>query len=250
MEERFKIITLDICHITFNECLEAVVKLGLGHLPSYVCFANAHMIVEAYQDKNFKNQVNNATIVTADGKPVASAFKWLHNITQQRIAGMDFFPAILNEINKVSGSVFLYGSTDTVLNQLIKTINYIYPSLKIVGSISPPFRKLTMEELQLDVEKINDSKAQFVMVSLGCPKQEKWMADHSHKINAVLLGIGGAFEVTAGNKKRSPKWMQTQGLEWLYRLLQEPIRLFKRYLITNTLFMLLLARDLGKKVFS
>lgn len=250
MNEKLKIISLNIDHISFNECINEVMQLGLSHTPSYVCFANAHMIIEAYRDSNFLNQVNNATIVTADGKPVAAACKWLYGKKQERIAGMDFLPAILHEADKVSASVYLYGSTDEILNALKSQIHKQYPSVNVVGAFSPPFRQLTDDEQQEHIDDINSSGAHLVMVSLGCPKQEKWMADHSHKINATLLGLGGAFAVTAGIQKRSARWMQKSGLEWLHRLSQEPARLFKRYFITNTLFIWLLGREMSKKLFA
>ena len=241
---------MNVDHISFTECMNRVKQLGLKHTPSYICFANVHMIIEAYRDISFQHKVNNATMVVADGKPVAAACKWLYAKNQERIAGMDFLPGILAEADKLSANIFLYGSTDKILNALKKKINEKYPSVNIVGSVSPPFRKLTGEEQQKHIDAINASGAHFVMVSLGCPKQEIWMADNFHRINAVLLGVGGAFPVTAGIQKRSAKWMQTWGLEWLYRLTQEPARLFKRYFITNTLFIWLLGREMSKKIFA
>ena len=120
----------------------------------------------------------------------------------------------------------------------------------MVGAIAPPFRPLAEEELSTHIGQINRSGAHLVLVSLGCPKQEKWMSAHSGKINAVLLGVGGAFAVTAGLQKRSPVWMQKLGLEWLHRLLQEPSRLFKRYFITNTKFIFLLLKEIIKRKFA
>src|SRR5206468_4540680 len=119
--------------------------------------------------------------------------------------------------------------------------------VKIAGSISPPFGEISIAEQERYIDMINESGAQIVLVSLGCPKQEIWMATHYKKINAVLLGIGGAFMVTAGLQKRSPKWMQRTSLEWFYRLIQEPRRLFIRYWMTNFLFLWLISKELYKK---
>lgn len=249
MKEKLKILSLNIDSISFKDLIDKVLHLGLSNTPSYVCFANVHMIIEAYRDTAFLRQVNNATLVAADGQPVAAASKWLHGKKQERIAGPDFLPQILHEADNISGNVYLYGSTNETLDALKKIIHQKYPSVNVVGAFSPPFRQLTEEEQQKYIDDINASGAHFVMVSLGCPKQEKWMADHSHKINAVLLGIGGAFRITAGLQKRSAKWMQTWGLEWLHRLFQEPARLFKRYFRTNTHFIWLLGKEMSKKIF-
>lgn len=164
--------------------------------------------------------------------------------------GNGFFPKILREADKVSGKVYLYGGTDEILDALKEVIRKQFPSVIVVGAVSPPFRKLTDDEQQKYIDDMNASGAHLVMVALGCPKQEKWMAIHSHKINAVCLGVGGAFAVTAGLQKRSAKWMQDWGLEWLHRLSQEPGRLYKRYFITNSLFIWLLAKEMSKKMFA
>ena len=125
-----------------------------------------------------------------------------------------------------------------------------YPDLSIKGLYSPPFRALTPEEETRTIEKINASGAKLVFVVLGCPKQEQWMASMAGKVNAVMIGIGGALPVLIGIQKRAPKWMQNAGLEWLFRLVQEPKRLFKRYAVTNSVFLYLLSRELVKKTFS
>lgn len=250
MPEKFRIISLNINHVSFKESLEQVMRWGLSHTPSYVCFANVHMTIEAHNDDVFQQKVNNANLVLADGKPVAVAGKLLYGKKQERIAGMDFMPAILAKANEQQARVFFYGSTPEVLDALQKKINSDYTNIQLAGAIAPPFRPLADEELHQHISQINNSGAHVVMVSLGCPKQEKWMWANTNKINAVLLGVGGAFAVTAGLQKRSPVWMQRLGLEWLHRLLQEPARLFKRYFVTNTTFIWLLMKELVKQKLS
>jgi N-acetylglucosaminyldiphosphoundecaprenol N-acetyl-beta-D-mannosaminyltransferase len=247
MNEKLKILSLSVDHTSFTEALQNVLQWGISRTPSYVCFANVHMVIEAYKDPAFLQQLNNATLVVADGKPVAAACKWLHGKNQERIAGMDFMPRLLEAAAIKGLNIFLYGSTQQTLEVLKATINKTYPGCHIAGAISPPFRPLTTAELETHIKTINDAGAHIVMVSLGCPKQEKWMASNYKAINAVLLGLGGAFAVTAGQQKRSPVWMQKTGLEWLHRLLQDPRRLFKRYLVTNSLFAWLLSRELIKR---
>jgi N-acetylglucosaminyldiphosphoundecaprenol N-acetyl-beta-D-mannosaminyltransferase len=245
MNEKLKIISLHINSISFEDCLERVANLGFSKTPSFVCFANAHMVIEAHNNPSFLQQLNQATLIVADGKPVAKACYWLHKKKQDRIAGMDFMPSLLNYLQaKREAKIFLLGSTDVVLDAIQKKINSSFSNIQITGAVSPPFRALTGEEQEQLIEQINHSGANFVLVALGCPKQEQWMAEHYKQMNAVLLGLGGAFPVFAGLQKRSPLWMQKYGLEWLYRLLQEPARLFKRYLVTNTVFLFLLAKQL------
>lgn len=248
MIENLKIISLNITRISFQESLNRIIELGITKTNSFVCFANVHMTVEAYNDKSFAQDLSKATIITADGKPLALACKWLYKKEQERIAGMDFMPALIKSLNKTSATIFLYGSTQDVLSAITKKINNEFPNIKIAGYISPPFRQLTKEEENEHAHIINRSGAQFVFVALGCPKQEKWMARNHAQINAVLLGLGGAFPVFANLQKRAPHWMQANGLEWLYRLIQEPGRLIRRYVYTNFMFIyLLISALLAKK---
>ena len=131
---------------------------------------------------------------------------------------------------------YFYGSTQKTLDKLSKTIEEKYPGVQVAGMYSPPFRVLSTEEDEQIVEIINESHADFVWVGLGAPKQERWMNDHQGKIKGFMVGVGAAFDYEAGNIERAPMWMQKTNLEWLYRFLQEPKRLFKRYFYTNTKF--------------
>ena len=249
MHDKLKIISLSVCRISFKESLEQVMRLALKKSPSYVCFANVHMVIEAYNDNSILYQVDNADLVLPDGKPLAIACGMLYGKKQERISGMDFIPLLLEKANKNKFSIFVYGSTDNVIKAFKKKINTNYPAIQFAGAISPPFRPLADDEIKNDIEKINRAGTHLVLVALGCPKQEKWMAENSSKINAVLLGIGGALPVIAGIQKRAPQWMQNMALEWFYRLIQQPGRLFTRYLYTNSYFLFLLSRDYIKRLF-
>jgi N-acetylglucosaminyldiphosphoundecaprenol N-acetyl-beta-D-mannosaminyltransferase len=187
--------------------------------------------------------VNNADLVLADGKPVALACKILRNKKQERISGMDFTPLILQKANENKLSVFVYGSTAKVHSAIKEKTGLQYPDISLAGFISPPFRELTENEIINDIEKINQSSAHIVLVAVGCPKQEKWMSAMRSKINATLIGIGGALPVFIGFQKRAPRWMQKSGLEWIFRFGHEPGRLWKRYLITNTSFIYYLIKE-------
>ncbi len=248
MRERLRIVSLSVDPLPFRKCMSLVMEWAASHIPSYVCFANVHMTIEAYKRPSFRRQVDKASLVVPDGKPLAVACYSLYRIKQERIAGMDFMPAIMETANKEGSTIFLYGSSPDVLDALTKKINEHYPFITIGGAISPPFRPLHSDEIQEHIDQINQSGAQLVFVSLGCPKQEKWMAANYKKINAVLLGVGGAFAVMAGLQRRSPKWMQNWGLEWFFRLMVEPRRMFRRYFETNFAFLYLMGVERFKKM--
>lgn len=242
--ERKDILGLHISLSSYKNALQHVIQKAHNSTPSYVCFANVHMVIEARKNADFNSIVNNSTYTFSDGMPIVYALKRLHKISQERIAGIDFMIDSLKLCEEENIPVFFFGSTTEVLTELIKKMNALYPKLKIVGKISPPFRQLSELENNDYTNQINDSGAKIVFVSLGCPKQETWAAQNHLKCNSVFLCVGAAFEIHAGNKKRAPLWMQNASLEWLYRLVQDPGRMWKRYLHTNTLFSLILIKKI------
>jgi N-acetylglucosaminyldiphosphoundecaprenol N-acetyl-beta-D-mannosaminyltransferase len=245
-----KFIKLNLSLGSFQDFVKDIVDMGHRRASSYVCIVNVHSCIEAYKDKAYAELINNAALATPDGMPLVNGLKWLYGIEQEKVSGPDLMPVLLKEAAEKSLHVFFYGSTDEVLQILKLKAEQIYPNLKIAGMISPPFRKLSYEEIQNDIEMINNAGTNILFVALGCPKQERWMAEMKGKINAVMIGVGGAFPMLAGIEKRAPLWMQKNMLEWLYRLLQDPKRLFKRYLITNTLFIFLLTKEKFKLLFA
>jgi len=220
-------------------------------ISSYVCVANVHMLIEGYQDSDFQYVINQADIATPDGMPLAKAIKWLYGMDQERVAGMDLMPDLMKVCVEQNLSIYLYGSTDKVLSKIVDKAKIEFPNLDICGMYAPPFRHLDNMEKEEIVKQINTANPHFVFVALGCPKQEKWMAEHRGKINSCMIGLGGAFEVYAKLKERAPLWMQKASLEWLYRFIQDPKRLWKRYLYTNSLYVVLFLKQfLLKKIFS
>lgn len=201
------------------------------------------MLIEAYNDRNFARIVSNANIITPDGKPLAWALGILYGIKQVRVAGMDLFPDLLNAAAVHQLPVYFYGGTVSLLDKTLAHLRENYPKLQIAGSYSPPFRKLSPKEDEFVIDQINRSGASLVFVVLGCPKQEKWMAAMKGRINAVMVGIGGALPVLVGVHRRAPGWMQYAGLEWMFRLTQEPKRLFRRYSVTNSKFLYLILKE-------
>ena len=238
-----KLLSLFVTTGSYQQFVDRIYKLAARKKSSYVCVANVHMLIEAHKDAAFAKAVNNADIVTPDGMPLAKSFKLLYGIKQPRVAGMDLLPDLLTGAVENKLPVYFYGSTDNVLLKTIEFTKNNYPELNVAGIYSPPFRALTTGEEEEIVQKINNTGAKIVFVALGCPKQENWMASMKGRINACMIGIGGALPVVVGMQKRAPMWMQKLCLEWLFRLMQEPQRLFKRYAVTNMSFLYLLLKS-------
>ena len=183
--QKCKVIKSDISIGTFDKFVESLIELSNNKKSSYVCVCNAHMLIEASDSEKFSNIVNEADIVTPDGKPVAKALEWLYGIEQPRVAGMDLIESLFMEISKKELRVFLYGSTNDVLRKMVDKACKQFPGLNVVGTLSPPFRELSVDEGRHEVEEINNSNPDFVFVALGCPKQERWMVEHKDKVIAV-----------------------------------------------------------------
>lgn len=245
--ERKKLIGCNINLGSYSSFVNSIItQASSGQQFYYVCVANVHMIVEAYQSTSFEEVINNADLVTPDGMPLTWALKFLYRIKQERVAGMDLLPDILVAAEREEIPIAFYGGTEEMLNITKTYLGKAFPGIVVANMYSPPFRTLTTDEEIEIVKMLNNSGARIIFVVLGCPKQEKWMASMKGKINAVMIGIGGALPVLVGMQKRAPVWMQKKGLEWFYRLRQEPGRLFMRYLVTNFLFIYLI---LKKKFF-
>jgi N-acetylglucosaminyldiphosphoundecaprenol N-acetyl-beta-D-mannosaminyltransferase len=240
----YKILNLNISGLSYSETSTKIIDLAKDKISSYVCFANVHMVVEAEDDLSFANIVNNSTIVCADGMPLVKAVNFKYNKNIERVAGMDMMPTLIDLCEKEKLSVFFYGTTDEILSEIQKRIIKENPNLKIAGMFSPPFRQHSDIEKANHIELINKSGADIVFVALGCPKQERWMAENYQKMTAVLLGVGGAFPIYAKLQKRAPEWIRKISMEWFYRFIQDPKRLFKRYLYTNSKFIFLFNKSL------
>lgn len=202
----------------------------------YVCISNVHTTVMAYEDEQYRRVQNEAFMAVPDGKPLVLACKKKGFKNAGRIAGPDLMPEILKMSQEKGYTHYFYGSTKETLSLLGERLLKNYPGLKIAGMYAPPFRPLTEEEDEAIISRINEANPDFIWVGLGAPKQENWMNVHRGKVNGIMFGVGAAFDFHAGTLKRAPRWMQEWCLEWLYRLCQDPKRLFKRYLKTNTKF--------------
>jgi N-acetylglucosaminyldiphosphoundecaprenol N-acetyl-beta-D-mannosaminyltransferase len=230
--------------ITFQSAISKISGWSKNHETRYVCITNVHSVVTASQESDFAQVLADADMCTPDGAPVAWLMRQLGNANQERVNGPDLMWQYCAHAEKTGETFYLFGGEQSTLDILLAKLAAQFPLLKIAGAYSPPFRALSDAEDAAIVEQINSSGAGVVWVSLGCPKQEKWMAAHRGRINAVMIGVGAAFDYHAGTMVRAPLWMQCNGLEWLHRLWSEPRRLWRRYFVTNSLFIVKAFRQL------
>lgn len=210
---------------------------------NYITFANTHSVVMAAESLRFLKVQEAAVMVFADGWPVAKYQKRKGFTEAKRVAGPDFMAEIFRRSAKEGYSHYFYGSSQETLKALKENLENQYPGIHIKGMYSPPYGKRSKEEWEKDLERINAAGADFIWVGLGAPKQELFMYRQRGKACGLMLGVGAGFDFHAQTIKRAPLWMQRCGLEWFHRLMQEPGRLLKRYLITNMKFIFLCIKE-------
>ena len=213
----------------------AAVLNGLKDLSGgYICFSNVFTVATAIDNNKYKEALNGSSFTFPDGAPIAAKLRKKGAVNARRIAGPDFMEAMLDATADGKVRHFLYGSSEATLEKLEKSIKGKYPKINIVGTYSPPFRSLTSDEDREIINTINSAEADIVWVGLGAPKQEMFMAAHKSRIHGLMIGVGAGFDYHAGTVKRAPRWMQKYSLEWLHRMVTDPRRLIKRYVVTNT----------------
>lgn len=230
------ILGMKVNPVSYESVLSEVNNWQTERSSRYICVANVHMTMEAFDSPSYQEIINQADLVTADGMPLVWTLRKIGFKDQQRVYG----PTLTEEILKMAADeqipVGFFGSTTEVLNQLVLNVKESYPQIEIGYIYSPPFKNLTDSEDEQVVAQIRDSGIRILFVGLGCPKQEKWMHAHRGKIPVVMLGVGAAFDFIAGIKPQAPNWIQKSGLEWLFRLATEPKRLWRRYFYHNPRF--------------
>lgn len=205
----------------------------------YICVSNVHTTVMSYEDNIYRDIQNGGFMALPDGRPLSIVSKRRGFKNAERVTGPDLMEEIFKISEEKGYTHYFYGSTEDTLSKLKEKLIQKHPKLKISGMYSPPFRKLTEKEDEYIVKKINKAGADFIWIGLGAPKQEIWMKEHKNLVNGLMLGVGAGFDYHAENISRAPKWMQSMSLEWVYRLMQDPKRLFYRYCRTNTRFIIL-----------
>lgn len=241
---RLDIIGSKVTAAPFDVLTEVILDWARQRLSKYICVANTHMLVEAHQRPDFGKIVQQADVVTPDGMPLVWMLKIMGSKNQDRVAGLDLLQTLCQKAEKEKVSVYFLGSMDLILQKMRSRLQTEYPNLVIADMEPLPFRPLTPEEDQALIQRVNASGAGLVMIALGCPKQECWMAAHKNQINAVMIGLGGAFPVFAGIHRRAKGWVRRMGLEWFYRLIQEPRRLWKRYATSIPMFIYLAIKQI------
>ncbi len=221
---------------SYAEATAQVIDWAKQHESRYVCCANVHVVMEAYDSESFRARVNAADLVTPDGMPLVWALRRQGYPGQTRVYGPDLMMSVLSAAEKDKVTVGLLGGKPQVLDELVSRLETLFPALEIGYRFSPPFRALEATEEAKIVTDINQSGVAVLFVGLGCPRQEMWMAEHVGRVQSVMLGVGAAFDFHAGAIKQAPSWMQRIGLEWAFRFSQEPTRLWRRYLYHNPRF--------------
>ncbi len=227
--------------------MQETVEYLTGHLEElrgdYVCVANVHTTVMSYRDEKYNKVKNSGAMCLPDGKPLSIVCRRRGFYDAKRVPGPDLMPKIFEASRERGFRHYFYGGSKETLDKLNSKLKKQYPWLNIVGMYSPPYRPLTAGEDEQAIKKINEARPDFIWVALGAPKQEEWMYQHQFQVCGVMLGVGAAFDFCAGTVKRAPGWVQEMCLEWLYRLVQDPKRLFMRYFSTNLSFLTKVAKE-------
>jgi N-acetylglucosaminyldiphosphoundecaprenol N-acetyl-beta-D-mannosaminyltransferase len=235
---RRHVVGIPVDVLGWSDALDSVSLWAQRNESRIVCVCDVNSIVHALRNPAHREAIASADMVTPDGAPVAWLLRRGGHRDQGRISGPDLMLACCRRATEDGTPMLLYGSTPGTLLRLEQRLRATFPGINIVQSISPPFYTLSAEQDAAMVDRINASSARIIWVGLGCPKQEAWLRSHKDRIHAVMVGIGAAFDFHAGVVKRAPPWMQRHGLEWCYRILQDPRRLAKRYLVSNTIFIM------------
>ena len=231
------ILGVNIAVTNMDEIIETVSDNLTNWKGQYICVSNVHTTVMAYENEEYCKVQNEAILALPDGGPLSSYSRLGGEKKAERVTGPDFMQIVLKMSAEKGWSHFFYGSSEETLSKLRAVINEKYPGINVVGMISPPYRELTDAEDNEYIKQINEANPDFVWIGLGAPKQEIWMNKHKGIISGLMIGVGAAFDYESGNIKRAPLWMQKCNLEWLYRLIQDPKRLIKRYIVTNIKYM-------------
>jgi N-acetylglucosaminyldiphosphoundecaprenol N-acetyl-beta-D-mannosaminyltransferase len=230
MHPRVNVLGVGVSAINLRLASEAIDRWIQDRQPAYICVAAAHSIMDCQRDPGLRRIFNNARMVTPDGMSLVWLLRLQGHQQVSRVYGPDLLKAVFHRSTQKGHRHFLYGGTEVGLQDLGHRLRMQYPAVEIAGAFAPPFRALTVEEDRNIVELINRSMPDIVWVGIGSPRQERWMAEHRDVIQApVMVGVGAAFDFLSGSKRQAPEWVRAAGLEWLFRLVTEPRRLWPRY---------------------
>ena len=243
---RYNVLGVGLCALSLDEATSLIIARAQGRPAGYVCVTDVHGVVEARADPELRRIINQAFVVTPDGMPMVWLGHWhgWRNVT--RVYGPDLMLAVCDKGRAHGLRHFFYGGAEGVVGDLQGALVARYPGLQIGGAFTPPFRPLDDAELAAMRSQVANARADIVWVGLGTPKQERFMAEHAERLAAgLLIGVGAAFDFLSGHKRQAPRWMQRSGLEWLFRLVNEPRRLWRRYFVCNAVFLWCISMQLA-----
>jgi N-acetylglucosaminyldiphosphoundecaprenol N-acetyl-beta-D-mannosaminyltransferase len=235
---RVNILGVGVNAINMPQAVDIVTTAAAQNKKGYVCVTGVHGIMEAQKDPAFRKILNRSLLTTPDGMPTVWVGRWNRHAQMRRVYGPDFMLNVCAASVEKGYTHFLYGGVEGVADQLKTELVKKFPGLQVVGTYTPPFRPLNSSEKADLQSQISKLRPDFFWVGLSTPKQERFMAEYLPKLDTkVMVGVGAAFDMHTGRAQDSPDWVKNAGLQWLHRLLQEPSRLWKRYLINNPIFM-------------
>lgn len=241
--EKYKLFLPEYANVDYESASDIIIENAVKRNSFGVSALAVHGLMESVNDERLGQVINDIDMIVPDGQPVRWALNSFYKLgMRDRVYGPELTLWVLKKANSKSLKVFLYGSTESTLDKLQAFINNDFPQINVCGIHVDRFREATDEEDLEDIQKINNSGANIVLVGRGCPRQEFWVANHKNKVNAAMMAVGAAFDFHAGTLKQAPSWMQKNGLEWFFRLMMEPKRLAKRYFLTNSQFILYLLK--------
>lgn len=238
--EKFALFGINYSATDYTQSSKLIIEKASSNSSFGVTALAVHGLIETYRSSSLRVLVNKIDLIVPDGQPIRWALNSFFKAgLRDRVYGPTLTLKVLESANNLNLKIYLFGSTEVTCQKFSTFILKNYPNVQLVGIHVDRFREATEAEDVEDIKKINTSGAHIVMVGRGCPRQEIWVSNHLGKVNAVMMAVGAAFDFHAGTVKQAPKWMQDHGLEWFFRLIQEPRRLWKRYLLTNSIFIFL-----------
>jgi len=244
--QSFHVLGVEVDAVQIPEVVQKV-ETWIQHRDAchFIAVTGMHGVMEAQSDAEFKKILNSADLVVPDGMPLV----WVGRLRGRRLARRVYGPELMLSVCERTASRgvrhFLFGGAPEVPEKLAQALHNRFPSLNVVGAYSPPFRAVTLPEDEEIVAMINAAAPDIVWIGLSTPKQEKWMHAHRDRLRVpVLIGVGAAFDINSGLKSQAPRWMREHGLEWLFRLVQEPRRLWRRYIVYGAQFVFYVALEL------
>lgn len=241
--KKVNVIGVPVSAVTMASALTFVAEAFEMLRGAYICAANVHTTVIARENPDYRKVQVESILSLPDGKPLSVVGRKRIDTPMEKVTGTHFMQSIFTDRRFEKKRHFFYGTTQETLERMISRISLNYPELNICGWEPSVFRELTDEEVEELACRINATGADFIWVAIGAPRQEILMHRLQGKVNGLMTGVGGAFNILAGIVSDAPQWMQNAGLEWLYRLMKEPKRLFWRYFETNTKFIFYLLSE-------